>query len=445
MKPIPIFWIFITFFFSFCLIRTFFTHLQDDVAVSQWETDGISASSQGFVWRAKKIRTLSLPFKIEKEEPFPTADYSCTHWVVVTTIFDPTEVARNTYLLSSRWCGVFVGDRKSPPSSTWRKTFPGDKLVFLDVQAQMDLPYSINKLLPFDHFSRKNIGYMYAIHHGAKEIYDGDDDNVFTDLDSSLTGEDIVVDSHVYNPYPSFEPLHKDRTIFAWPRGFPMGLVMDDTSHGLYWKERKPLSLLSHFRPGVVQYLAQEEPDVDAIYRLTRQLPVWFALKKTAIVVPKGVSSPFNAQATLFYHDAFWGLLLPSTVHGRVTDIWRAYFTQRLMWDLDLRLVFASPVVSHRRNAHRYMADFNAELPLYERAEELIKHLVRWSSRAPTLEERIFDLVKEAYEIGIVELSDVCLMLAWISDLKRAGYVFPVLGDNFMQSFPLRESGVREG
>ena len=31
--------------------------------------------------------------------------------------------------------------------------------------------------------------------------------------------------------------------------------------------------------------------------------------------------------------EAFWGLLLPVTVHGRVSDIWRAYLTQKLLWD----------------------------------------------------------------------------------------------------------------
>lgn len=35
------------------------------------------------------------------------------------------------------------------------------------------------------------------------------------------------------------------------------------------------------------------------------------------------------------FQESFWGLLLPVTVHGRVSDIWRAYLTQKLLWDAD--------------------------------------------------------------------------------------------------------------
>ena len=40
---------------------------------------------------------------------------------------------------------------------------------------------------------------------------------------------------------------------------------------------------------------------------------------------------PYASQATLHTYEALWSLLLPITVHGRVTDIWRAYLAQRLM------------------------------------------------------------------------------------------------------------------
>ena len=33
-------------------------------------------------------------------------------------------------------------------------------------------------------------------------------------------------------------------------------------------------------------------------------------------------------QATIFFPSGFWSLYLPTTVNGRVSDIWRAYFSQ---------------------------------------------------------------------------------------------------------------------
>lgn len=53
--------------------------------------------------------------------------------------------------------------------------------------------------------------------------------------------------------------------------------------------------------PAVQQFLADEDPDVDAVYRLTRGLPCNFAkkTKKMAVVLPPGRMAPYNAQATL--------------------------------------------------------------------------------------------------------------------------------------------------
>lgn len=49
--------------------------------------------------------------------------------------------------------------------------------MFLDVSDQEALPYATAPLLAWNHFGRKNLGFLYAIHHGAKVIYDFDDDN----------------------------------------------------------------------------------------------------------------------------------------------------------------------------------------------------------------------------------------------------------------------------
>ena len=33
-------------------------------------------------------------------------------------------------------------------------------------------------------------------------------------------------------------------------------------------------------------------------------------------------------KATLLFYSGFWSLFLPTSVNGRVSDIWRAYFSQ---------------------------------------------------------------------------------------------------------------------
>ena len=226
------------------------------------------------------------------------------------------------------------------------------------------LPYNIIPLLKWNHFGRKNVGFLYAMHHGAEVIYDTDDDNILKvgsegkpfipdfSLSDLASSKDIIHpgQSHVYNPYPSFESVNvKDGSpAFMWPRGFPVDLITEEST----WNIRRGIEESS--QKGlvtIVQSLADHDPDVDALYRLTSALPLRFRSGGNARleVIPSGTMAPFNAQATVFGKAAFWGLLLPITVHGRVSDIWRSYFTGRIMWEAGQRLAFASPFVTQVR------------------------------------------------------------------------------------------------
>ena len=41
-----------------------------------------------------------------------------------------------------------------------------------------------------------------------------------------------------------------------------------------------------------------------------------------------------------------------AAVHGRVSDIWRGYFAERIFHDLELKTVFTAPRVDQFRNPH---------------------------------------------------------------------------------------------
>jgi hypothetical protein len=60
------------------------------------------------------------------------------------------------------WNVVVVGDTKTP--SDWAL----EGAVYLGLEEQAALGYQIHKLLPLRHYARKNIGYLYAIQHGAE-------------------------------------------------------------------------------------------------------------------------------------------------------------------------------------------------------------------------------------------------------------------------------------
>lgn len=151
--------------------------------------------------------------------------------------------------------------------------------------------------------------------------------------------------------------------------------------------------------------------------------------------VPSTVMSPYNAQATLHFKEAFWALYLPVTVAGRVSDIWRSYFAQALFKSIGLSVGFLPrPLVVQDRNIHSYAADFEAEMPLYIQSSALVRHLVdnyvnnkKTVGEHNNLMEAMELLWVDLYERGYVELDDVFNVQLWIQALLDIGYEFPKL------------------
>ena len=158
--------------------------------------------------------------------------------------------------------------------------------------------------------------------------------------------------------------------------------------------------------------------------------------------IPTQVLSPYNAQATLHFYDAFWALYLPITVPGRVSDIWRSYFSQTLFPKLGLKLGFLPrPLVTQDRNPHSITGDFEAELDLYLKSSALIEIInkIQNSLSFTNLPQAIEELYIEMYERGFIELEDVKHVQLWIEALINAGYDFPKFHHQNQQSKPLQE------
>jgi hypothetical protein len=347
----------------------------------------------------------------------------CAIWGVVTTIFEPTE---SILLFAKRVtdaCVVVVGDRKTN-HSRWGGV--PKNVFYLGPSEQESLCYTILQHVPWNHFGRKNIGYMYAIAAGAQRIFDFDDDNKLkagmeNDLHKTFGKCSVSQPKHLfYNPYPDLQDPFDENGI-AWPRGFPLEFIRDPATHS---QQR----VYTHLHVAVVQSLADHDPDVDAIFRLTRRLPMNFAsTPPAAVAIPAGTYAPWNAQATLFLNNSFFGLVLPVTVSGRVSDIWRSYITTRLLQEAGMHVVFITPIVDQHRNPHSYSADFQEELDLYGKVYKLIE-VLETTAAAP--ESRMQDvylmLMKEIVAAGILRQADYDLARAWVLDLQSVGYTWPV-------------------
>ncbi|KAF4719586.1 hypothetical protein FOZ62_006959, partial [Perkinsus olseni] len=331
-----------------------------------------------------------------------------SRWIAITTISedlpDGPRVAADAMLTTGDWCMVVAGDKKGP-----RELWPdlnehavASRAVFLNDEHQVAIGGVFAEKLPWKHFGRKNMAYLYALIHGAEKILDLDDDNIiYTDSVEDITNGVFNGDCcpekapttvsatsavpSVFNPYSSIaniEALVAGNQLRAWPmftRRKSCGLEAfhcDTSVENAQLRQQSPLHQVA-----VVQTLADHDPDFDAIYRLTRPLPVDFhQLTTSAFLLNPPAFTPLNAQACLFKdYDALWGLYLPVTVHGRVSDIWRSFVLQRLLWDLGASVAVAGRTwVRQLRNSHDYLADFIAEDDVYKKSEAMMKFLAEW-------------------------------------------------------------------
>ena len=98
--------------------------------------------------------------------------------VIITTINSPTEAIRR-HIANPDYDVIIVGDKKTPDS------YKDEDCIFLDVKTQKELFPVLSELIPYNHYGRKNLGYLYAIQQDYKVIYETDDDNIpYDDFDS---------------------------------------------------------------------------------------------------------------------------------------------------------------------------------------------------------------------------------------------------------------------
>ncbi len=241
--------------------------------------------------------------------------------IVIASIFLPTEAIRK-FNQKGKFQLIVVGDKKTPLD--WQL----DGAVFISINISIGLSCQIVKLLPENHYSRKNIGYIYAIKNKAQVIIDTDDDNIPYDNWGFPSFEGIFTAIRDKNNFVNIYSHYTQKKI--WPRGFPLDLInspeVNITRGELFEK---------HANVGVWQGLANNEPDVDAIYRLVDNSTCTFE-KNGNIALSKNTISPFNSQNTAFRKELFPLLYIPSMVTMRFSDILRGLVAQLLCGYMDM-------------------------------------------------------------------------------------------------------------
>ena len=278
-----------------------------------------------------------------------------TSTLVVTTISAPNEVlyalANGAKVANADF--IIVGDRKTP------ENFKMDGVRYLSPAEQDKLFPNLSQQIPWNHYARKNIGYLAALGSKGRWLVETDDDNYpmesFFQEPNKLSGVRPVTTEgswlNVYDCFSSGEDI--------WPRGYPLELLAE--------RQHQPIRYGSELvmEPCLVQGLADDNPDVDAVFRMTRQLPFVFDKTVKPVRLSSGNWCPFNSQNTWIRRDVAVLAYLPSFCSFRMTDIWRSFVAQRCLWEQGEGVVFVAPTVRQERNEHNLLKDFEDEVSGY--------------------------------------------------------------------------------
>ncbi|RZS91287.1 uncharacterized protein DUF288 [Motilibacter rhizosphaerae] len=324
-----------------------------------------------------------------------------TRSVVITTINPPTTAVRG--FAASGWRTYVAGDLKTP------RDWACEGVVYVGPDEQRG---RLAEELPHNHYSRKLYGYLAAVADGATVVADSDDDNIpgegwdFPAFDGEY--DTAPREAGWVNIYRSFTSKH------IWPRGLPLDRVLAPDS-----VLQEDALAPAPARVGVWQALADGDPDVDAIYRLTDGELCTFD-QRPPVVLPEGTLCPYNSQNTATREELLALLYLPATVTFRFTDILRGIVAQPVMWAAGFSLGFTAATVVQERNPHDYVKDFESEIPCYLQVRESVEAVSGVVRAGAAVEDNLRAGYAELRRRGIVQDAELRLLDAWLEDLAEA-------------------------
>jgi len=325
--------------------------------------------------------------------------------LVVTSISSPNAVLRALAEGSIKhgWDFIVAGDSKSP------EVFDLEGCRFLSLTVQQSLGYTFAELCPTKSYARKNIGYLEAIAKGAQVVVETDDDNFPRDTFWQPRSPRMVCRTVKEDQWVNVYGYFSKR--FIYPRGLPLDYARDVPP---------PPADPQELNCPVQQGLADENPDVDATYRMLFPLPLSFDAGIAPVALADKAWCPFNSQNTTFFAEVFPLLYLPAYCSFRMTDIWRSFIAQRVLHHLGYPVLFHGATVWQERNEHSLHKDFIDEIPGYRDNNAIRTALMNLNFGVTCSIPRLIEFSYQCLiRNGWVGAEEEALLSAWLSDLDE--------------------------
>ena len=348
----------------------------------------------------------------------------------------PSDSIINLEQYLNNWKIVVIGTIKTIDSN-WDIFNNSNKLFYLSIKAQNKLGYNILNYLPDDSYTRKNIGYLFAIQHGAKEIYEIEE-NLFISkdylyfLDININNTYICYtmqnEQRMVNPYPHFGESN------IWPRGFLIKDFTLDYNKSIYYANSAQIKV----KPLIYQGLINEIPDVDSLFLLSlgkmkKNLNITFSSNFPLLYLP-GNYVPINSKNTKYLYECFPFLMLPLTLNESIADILRGYIIERFVYG------YGGSIIYCNSNAYNRDKDYNTQL--FEEREILfnlheILEIIKSNNYLRKNPKKIlFHILSELIKLNILKEKEKEIFQAYLKDLQNIGYIYqpkfsPLISNNY--------------
>jgi hypothetical protein len=285
--------------------------------------------------------------------------------IIITTNHTPSEGILK-HINNIEYDVIIVGDNKTPDDYKYLNC------IYLDIHSQKKLFPELSNLLPYDHYSRKNLGYLYAIKKGYTMIYETRDDSIpYDNFDNILQNKNTQIIKEQNNTWINiFKYFTKS---YIWPRGLPLSLIKTKPNYSIEDTDNKP---------SIINGIIDNEPDVDAIYRLVcnnDHLIKWD--KNKSILIDNKNTCIFNSQNTFWLNpELFICLLIPSSVSYRFCDILRGIIDSIILKKTNNYIMYSSPNIIQNTNQNNVINDLENECEMYLHSENILKMIDKKTS-----------------------------------------------------------------
>jgi hypothetical protein len=260
---------------------------------------------------------------------------------------------------------IVVGDRKTPTEAgdycrSLSRRYPYET-VFLGVDDQVRFLRDYPELavhIPWDCIQRRNLGLLLAYEREADVIITIDDDNFLAEPDfigaHVVVGQDAEIEAFGapdgwLNVCDFLVEEHGSR---FYHRGFPV------EARGGEVVTAPPTTRSGRVVVNAGFWL--EEPDVDAVTRLSAPVRVTGMKRAGNFALAERTWSPFNSQNTALSRELIPAYFLSPRI-GRYDDIWASYVINAIAGHFGHLITFGRPLVRQERNPHDYWRDLDQE------------------------------------------------------------------------------------